>query len=182
MALGATIYTFEIALADADRGVYEQLALRAARHPSETSEYLVVRVLAYCVEYAEGIGFSKGLSAPDEPAIFVRDLTGAYRAWIEVGQPDAARVHKAAKAAPRVVVYTHRDLATLKRLLGGERIHRADEIDLCAFDRDLVNAFVARLDRRMKLDLAVSGGYLYVTIGGETLSGPLERIRLDDAN
>ncbi len=62
-----------------------------ARHPSESAEYLVTRLLAYCLEYTEGIAFSKGLSDPDEPAIVVRDLTGALRGWIEVGAPEAAR-------------------------------------------------------------------------------------------
>src|SRR5688500_9534408 len=111
VALTATIYTFDIQLAHVDRGVYETLALRAARHPSETEEYLLTRVLAYCLEYAEGIAFSKGLAEPDEPALAVRDLTGALRVWIDVGAPDAARLHKASKAAPRVAVYTHRDPA-----------------------------------------------------------------------
>ncbi len=109
MALGATMYVFEVRLADADRGVYETLTLRVARHPSETAEYLVTRLFAYCLEYAEGIAFSKGLSDPDEPAISVRDLTGALQAWIDIGAPDAARLHKAAKAAPNVAVYVHRD-------------------------------------------------------------------------
>ena len=104
------MYVFEVRLADADRGVYETLTIRAARHPSETAEYLVTRLLAYCLEYTEGIAFSKGLSDPDEPAISVRDLTGALQAWIEVGAPDAARLHKAAKAAPNVALYVHRDL------------------------------------------------------------------------
>ena len=102
MALGATMYVFEVRLADADRGVYETLTLRVARHPSETAEYLVTRLFAYCLEYAEGIAFSKGLSDPDEPAISVRDLTGALQTWIDIGAPEAARLHKAAKTAPNV--------------------------------------------------------------------------------
>jgi uncharacterized protein YaeQ len=105
VALSSTIYNFDIQLSDVDRNVYETLALRVARHPSETEEYLVTRVLAYCLEYVEGIAFSKGLAQADEPAIVVRDLTGDLRAWIEVGAPDADRLHKASKAAPRVAVY-----------------------------------------------------------------------------
>ena len=73
MALGATIYTFDVDLADADRAVFESLALRVARHPSETEEYLVARVLAYALEFTEGIEFSRGLADPDEPAILVRE-------------------------------------------------------------------------------------------------------------
>ena len=86
MALTATIYNFEVDLAHADRGVYETLVVRAARHPSESEDYLVTRVLAYCLEHTEGIAFSTGgLSDPDEPALAIRDLTGAITAWIEIG-------------------------------------------------------------------------------------------------
>src|SRR5438045_1901862 len=109
MSLTATIYNFEIELADADRHVYESLALRVAQHPSESPEYLITRVLAYAIEYTDGIAFSAGLSDQDEPAITVRDLTGAVRSWIEIGSPEAARLHRASKAAPRVAVYTHKD-------------------------------------------------------------------------
>ena len=94
MALTATIYTFDIELADSDRHIYESLALRVARHPSETEAYLVTRVLAYALEFTEGIEFSRGLGDPDELAILVRDLTGAIPSWIDVGTPDAARLHR----------------------------------------------------------------------------------------
>ena len=104
MALTAIIYNFSIELADVDRGVYESLTLKVAQHPSETEERLLTRVLAYCLEYTDGIAFSKGgISDPDEPAITVRDLTGALKVWIEVGAPDAARLHKASKAAQAVL-------------------------------------------------------------------------------
>src|ERR1700674_1012817 len=79
VALTATIYNVDIDLADADRGVYETLALRIARHPSESEEYLVTRTLAYVLECSDGIEFSRGLSDPDEPAIAIRDLTGRIR-------------------------------------------------------------------------------------------------------
>src|SRR5258706_3706827 len=144
MALTATIYNFEIQLSDVDRGVYEALSLKAARHPSETAEHLATRVLAYCLEFAEGISFSRGVADPDEPALSVRDLTGAYRAWIDIGSPDAARLHKAGKAAPRVAVYTHRDPAVLLGRLAGERIHRADSLEIYSIDRALLCGFVAR--------------------------------------
>src|SRR5438874_8949676 len=121
MALTATIYNIQIDLADTDRGVYESLDLRVARHPSESEEYLIARVVAYALEYAEGIEFSRGISDPDEPTIAVRDLTGAFKAWIEIGTPDAARLHKASKASPRVAVYTHKDPGQLAARLQGER-------------------------------------------------------------
>jgi uncharacterized protein YaeQ len=178
MALGATIYHFTIRLSDVDRGVYETLELKAAKHPSESDEYLVTRVLAYCLEYAEGIAFSRGLSSPEEPPIAVKDLTGVLKAWIEVGSPDAARLHKASKAAPRVAVYTHKDPAQLLRALDGERIHRAEALELYSLGREFVAGLVARLQRRTELDVSVSERHLYVTIGGETLAGEVERLMM----
>ena len=178
MALGSTIFAFDIQLADMDRGVYETLGLRVARHPSETDEFLVTRVLAYCLEYTEGIAFSAGVSDPTEPAITVRDLTGAWKSWIEIGTPDAARLHRASKAAPRVAVYTHKPPSTVLRALTGERIHRVEALELYAMDRALVGALVTRLERRLKLDLSVTERHLYLTLGTDTLTGVVERFSL----
>lgn len=181
MALSSTIYSFDVTLSHVDRHVYETLSLRVARHPSETEEYLLTRVLAYCLEYTEGISFSKGLADPDEPALAVRDLTGALRVWIDIGAPDAARLHRASKMAPRVAVYTHRNAAQLVKQLSGERIHRAEALEIYAVDRDLLGALVERLDRRMTFDLSVMQGQLYLDIGGESLSGSVERLALSGA-
>ena len=178
MALTATMYNFDIELADADRRVYESLALRVARHPSESAEYLVTRVLAYVLEFAEGIEFSRGVSDPEEPALAVRDLTGAITTWIEIGTPDAARLHKASKAAARVVVYTHKDPDQFLRRLAGERIHRAAALDLYAIDRGLIAALTARLERRVAFSLSVTDRELYVSIGTDALTGTVTRLQL----
>ncbi|MFL5608624.1 MAG: YaeQ family protein [Gemmatimonadaceae bacterium] len=178
MALTATVYNFDVQLADVDRGVYETLSFKVACQPSETEEYLLSRVLAYCLEYAEGIGFSRGIAEADVPALSVRDLTGALQVWIDVGAPDAARLHKASKAAPRVVVYTHRDPAQLVRQLAGERIHRSAELELYAIDRELIAALVARLDRRNAWELSVTERHVYVAVDGTTLEGDVTRVRL----
>jgi len=175
LGLTATIYNFDIQLSDVDRNVYETLALRVAQHPSETAEYLVTRVLAYCLEYAEGIAFGKGLAEPDEPAITVRDLTGSLRAWIEVGSPDADRLHKASKASPRVAVFTIKDPAQLVRQVAGSRIHRAESIEIYGIARSIVDGLVARLERRTAFELAVTDRHLYLTMAGETLEGTVER-------
>jgi uncharacterized protein YaeQ len=175
VALSATIYNLEIDLADQDRGVYEALALRVARHPSESEEYFVTRVLAYALEYDEGIQFSRGISDPDEPTISVRDLTGALLVWVEIGNPDASRLHKAAKAAPRVAVYTHKDPEQLLARLRGEKIHRAGELAIHSFDRSMIGQLSQRLDRRMAFSVSVSDGELYVSTDAETLSGRVTR-------
>src|SRR5213593_2034763 len=167
MALQATVYNFDIELADSDRHVYESLALRVARHPSESEEYLVTRVLAYLLEYREGIEFSRGISDPEDPAIAVRNLTGAIETWIDVGTPDAARLHKASKAAARVVVYTHKDPDQFVRRLAGEKIHRGDELELYAIERALIGALAARLDRRVAFSVTIADRELYFSIGDD---------------
>lgn len=176
MALSSTIHVFEIDLADSDRAVYESLELRVARHPSESAEYLVARVLAYCLEYTDGIAFSKGLSEPDQPAIAVRDLAGALRRWIEVGTPDAARLHKASKTSPQVAVYVHKEPTQFLKSLAGARIHNAARLELYAIDRPLIAALVVRLDRRMTFALSITDRDLYLSTAAETLVGTVRTL------
>ena len=178
MAETATIYHFSIDLSDMDRGVYETLELRVARHPSETTEYMVVRVLAYCLEYQEGITMTEGVSSGDDPALLVRDLTGRVTAWIEVGMPDAARLHRGSKHAGRVAVYTHRDARQLLAQLSGEKIHRAADIPIHAFDRGTITAIAEAIDRRTSLSLSVSHAELYVSIADRTYTLPVVEHRL----
>jgi uncharacterized protein YaeQ len=179
VALTATLSTFDITLSDVDRHVYEALTLKVARHPSESAEYCWTRVLAYCLEYEEGIAFSKGgVSDPEDPPVMIRDLTGALRAWIEVGAPDAARLHKAAKASPRVAVYTHKDPRILLRGYEGAKIHRASEIPIHVIDRGLLDALVPRLDRRVAFSLSVTERQLYLDFAGDVESAAIETIAL----
>jgi uncharacterized protein YaeQ len=181
MALGATIYTFKIDLADSDRNVYVALDLRVARHPSETADHLLTRVLAYCLEYGEGIGFSSGISDADQPAIAVHDLTGAMTAWIDIGAPEAARLHRASKLAPRVAVYTHKDAAQLLARLQPERIHRAQFLEIYALDRDWLAVLAAKLARRMEFALTVADRHLYLSLAEDTLSSVVQAFRLSGA-
>ncbi|MBX3014948.1 MAG: YaeQ family protein [Caldilineaceae bacterium] len=178
MALNATIYTLTVELADIDRGVYETLDLRMARQPSESAEYMFMRLVAYCLEYAEGIAFTQGVAAGDEPAVYIRDLTGQPRAWIEVGLPDADRLHRGSKIAGRAAVYTHRDVEQLLAQYAGKKIHGAAEIPIYSLHRRFVEEAAALIDRRSKLALSVTDRHLYVTIGNQTLSTPLEEHRI----
>lgn len=178
MALGATIYNFKIELADSDRSVYAALDLRVARHPSETEDHLMTRVLAYCLEYTEGISFSSGISDPDQPAIAVHDLTGALTAWIDIGTPEAARLHRASKQAARVAVYTHKDAAQLLARLRLERIHRAELLQIYALDRDWLAQLVAKLARRMEFALTVADRNLYLSLGDVTTTSVVQSLRL----
>jgi uncharacterized protein YaeQ len=176
MALSHTLHNVAIELADVDRGVYESFALKVARHPSESDDFLVGRILTYCLEYREGIEFSRGVSSTEEPAIMVRDLTGTVTDWIEMGTPAADRLHKASKATKRVAVYLHRAPGPYLRQLAGERIHRLEAIEFFGLDRSLIAALVARLDRRMTLAISVNERQLFVTIDGVTLEGTIETL------
>lgn len=174
MALTSTIYNVTIDLSDIDRGVYESLDLRLAMHPSESEEYLVTRLLAYCLEFTEGIEFTAGLSNGDDPAIVVRDLTGRLLTWIEVGTPDADRLHRASKLAERVAVYTHRDLRNVLSQLQGRKIHRAAEIPIYTFGRGFIDEFASRLERRMRMSLSVTEKHLYLDVDGHALTTVME--------
>ena len=178
MAQTSTIYSVTIDLSDIDRGVFETLDLRVARHPSETAEYMLVRLLAYCLEYQEGIALTEGLSSGDEPALVVRDLTGRMTAWIEVGLPDATRLHRGSKLAGRAAVYTHRDARQLLSQLSGAKIHRAGDIPIRAFDRAAIEELAALIERRASLAVSISGGELLVALGDRTFTLVMSEHRL----
>jgi uncharacterized protein YaeQ len=181
MAIGSTMHTFEVGLADVDRGVYEDFTMRVARHPSETEAFMMTRILAYCLEYEEGLAFGGGVSTQDEPAVAVHDLTGAMTAWIEVGAPDAARVHAGSKRAGRAIVYTHRDPAKVLASWAGKTIHRSDEVVLRSFDHGFVDDAVAALGRRSTLTVSVTEGQLYLVLNGTALSTAVHEHRLASA-
>lgn len=168
------MYNFAIQLADVDRGVYEDITLRAARHPSETDAYMMTRVLAYCLEYVEGITFSEGISSTaTEPAVLVRDLTGRLTTWIEVGAPDAERLHFGSKLADRTTVYTHRNPEKVIAAWSGKRVHRLEQITVQSFDQGFLDAAVAVLERRNTLTVSVVEGQLYLEFNGVTSSSDI---------
>jgi uncharacterized protein YaeQ len=178
MALTATIFNFATQLADIDRGVYENLDLRIARQPSETAEYMLMRFFAYCLEYTEGIAFTEGVAAGDEPAVVIRDLTGRVTGWFEVGAPDAERLHRGSKLADRVAVYTHRPIRLLLGELAGKKIHRAAEIPIYAFEPSFVKEIAEALERRTDVALSVTERELYLDLGGRTFSTTIAEHRL----
>ena len=179
MALTATMYHFQITLSDVDRGVYESLDLRVARHPSETMRYLITRTLAYCLSFEEGIAFSKGgLSSAEEAPLSVRDATGVLRAWIDIGQPSAERLHKASKAAGRVALFTHVELPLLLKEASARPIHRVEQIEVWRFDAAFLDALASKVGKNEKFELVRTDGQLYVTLGGEALNGSLTQCSL----
>ena len=170
MALTATIYNLEIDLADIDRGVYEKLDLPVARQPSETLEYMLMRVFAYCLEYADGITLTQGVAAGDEPAVLIRDLTGRITAWIEVGMPEPGRLHRGHKLAGRAAVYTHRDARKLLAQLTPANVHRLPEVPVYAFERGFIDEVASRIERRSHFSLSITERELYLQIDGRTFT------------
>jgi uncharacterized protein YaeQ len=171
VALQATVYHLQIELSDVDRGVYEALDLRIARHPSESMPYLLTRTIAYALLYEEGLAFSKaGLSSVDEAPLTLRDLQGNLRAWIEIGLPSSDRLHKASKASPRVVVFTQHDPRVLLNEAGKGHIHKAEQIEIYALDPRFLEQLGAMTDRNGRWTLMRNEGVLYVTIGEKTLT------------
>src|SRR5512143_4021817 len=177
MALHAIVRRFEVALSDADRDVYDTLDLRVAQHPSESERYLVARVVGRILEHAEGLEFSKGgVSDDEEPALVQRDLRGDLQAWIEIGSPTADRLHKAAKAARRVVVYTWKSPEQLADAIRERGVHRGEHIELHGFDPEWLDRVASTLDRNNAWDLSVSGGTLYLTINGGLYETTVSRV------
>ncbi len=178
MALTSTIHHFSVQLSDVDRGVYESLELKLARHPSETMVFMIARLLAYCLEYREGIQFSDGVSAVDEPAVLVRDLTGRITAWIEVGAPDVERLHRGSKLAGTAAVYAHRDPAPLFAQYQGKKLHRAEDIPLYWFESGFLESLAEATERRNELSLSVTERQLYADLNGRNFTSAITERRL----
>lgn len=172
------IHTITVQLADMDRGVYDDLTLRVARQASETEAFMMTRLLAYCLEFTEGIAFSEGIAATDEPAVLVKDATGRITAWIEVGAPDAERLHFGSRLAERTVVYTHRDPQKVLASWSGKKIHQPEAIVLYSFDPGFIDDAAAALARRSTLTLSITERELYLEVNGTNLHSPIHEHRI----
>ena len=179
MAQTATVHTLSLQISDIDRGVYESFDLRVARQPSETAEFMLARVLAYALEFQEGVVLTEGVAAVDEPAVLVRDLTGRVTAWIEVGMPDEARLHRGSKLAGRAAVYTHREAHQLLALYRGQKIHRAEEIPVYDFGKGFLQDVAPRIERRSALSLSVTERQLYLELDGQHFQTAIATHRIE---
>ncbi|MFT6397754.1 MAG: hypothetical protein ACJAYU_002509 [Bradymonadia bacterium] len=178
MALPSTLHRFELGLSDVDRGVYEQLEFRIAKHPSESADFALVRLLAYALEYEEGLEFGPGLYEATEPALSKRDMHGTIEKWVDIGAPSADRLHKASKKAGSVVVYSHREMNHLEQDWSGKKIHQKEDIRVVLIPRKLIRAVTPSLGRTNRWDLLRTEGILYITAGGETHEGTVEEHRI----
>ena len=129
-----------------------------------------MRVLAYCLEYGDGISMTEGVASGSEPAILFRDLTDRITGWIEVGMPDPARIHRGHKLAGRAAVYTHRDVRKLLAEMSSASIHRVEDIPVYEFNRNFVEEVAGLLDRRSEIALSITEREVYLHIGNRSLT------------
>lgn len=174
MALPATIYRVTILLSDIDRGVYETLQATVARHPSETEERLVARLLAYTLFYEEQLLFTKGVSAGDEPDLWAKGPDGRVLLWIEVGLPDAERVIKASRHAARVVLIASGKALSNWEQLQLPKLESVANLTVISFDQVFINCLVTSLDRFISWSITITDGNLYLNVGNDTFETILQ--------
>lgn len=176
MALPPTIHRLRLSLTDVERGVYEELDLRLARHPSETMRYMLLRTLAYALCYQEGIAFSReGLCNPDEPPVTVRDATGRTLVWVEVGVPSAERLHKASKGAEEVHLFTVAERAQWEREARRQTIFQHHRIAVWRISPQVLAEIEPLIGRDTKVEVTRTEGALYLALQNQTFEMPLER-------
>lgn len=164
MALGATIYKTELNIADTDRHYYNTHVLTVARHPSETAERMLVRLIAFAIHAHEDLALTKGISTTDEPDIWLKDLTGAVDLWIEVGQPTETRLLKACGRARRVVVYCHGGHASKLWWAGvSKKLARAKNLTIIDLSIEPVRELAQDLKRNMTLHINVQEQTLFIS-------------------
>lgn len=170
LALKSTIFKVELQIADLERNYYQNHALTVARHPSETDERMMVRVLAFAMHADEALSFGKGLSSEDEPDLWRKDLTGAIDLWIEVGQPDEKRIRRACGRAARVVVLNYGGrVADLWWQQNGSALQRNDNLTVINLPAEDSRALAALAERGMQLQCTLQEGELWLIVDGENI-------------
>lgn len=166
MALPSTIRRFEVDLSDVENHVYETLSLRVAQHPSETDEYLLTRLIAYCLNVSKGVEMSKsGLCNADEPPLWSHDLTGQMELWIDVGLPASDRIHKASKRSQQVLIYTQKGIERVREKLNAKLIYKSSDVLIYPLDISALNELQQSLARVNHWSLIHSEGTLFITSG-----------------
>ncbi|MBU1396201.1 MAG: YaeQ family protein [Gammaproteobacteria bacterium] len=179
MALRATIYKADLQIADMDRHYYADHALTIARHPSETDERMMARVLAYAVYAQEGIAFTKGLFDVDEPEVWVKRLTGEIKLWIDLGQPDEARIRRACSRAEQVVVLCYGSGCEVWWKQIASKLTRFSHLTVLQLPADTTQALAALAARGMRLQCMVQDGEIW--LNSDTESVPVKLVCLQSA-
>lgn len=169
MALKATIYKADLSVADLERGYYAEHNLTLARHPSETDERMMVRVLAFALYADPALAFAKGLCVDDEPDLWQLDLTGAIERWIDVGQPDEKWIRKASGRARQVVVVSYGRAADVWWNGIRTKLTRLDNVTVLKLAPEIASALAGLVDRSMRLQCTLQDGQVWMTNGKDTV-------------
>lgn len=176
MAHPSTLYRFRIDLADIDRGIYEKLDIRVAMHPSESSQFLLTRVIAFALNTEDGLEFSPGgLSDPDQPALQINDPGSGITVWIEIGSPSAKKLHRAAKTSRLVKVYTYKDPGILLKDIAVNKVYHAERIEVFSLAPKFLDRLGETLARDNLWNLIYSDGSLTLSVGEFSETVELER-------
>jgi uncharacterized protein YaeQ len=178
MALKSTIFKAELSVADIGRGYYRDHALTIARHPSETDERMMVRLLAFALHAHDALAFGRGLSTEDEPDLWRRDLTGAIEQWIDVGLPDERDVRKACGRAREVCVLAYGGRAVDLWWEGArEKLERQDRLAVSEVPLEASRALAQLAGRSMRLQATIEEGHVFVANGATTVSVTLRTLK-----
>ncbi len=175
MAFKATIFKADLQIADMDRHYYQEHALTIARHPSETDERMMVRLLAFARHASAALVFGKGLSDAEEPDLWAKDLTGAIDLWIEVGQPDEKRIPKACGRAAQVVVYSYSSTSHIWWSQISSKVARARNLTVINIGAASSEALSRLAQRNMQLQCTIQDGQIWLTTNNETVEIELSR-------
>jgi uncharacterized protein YaeQ len=169
MALKATIYKADLQIADMDRNYYQEHGLTMARHPSETDERMMIRLLAFALHAGPSLAFTKGLFDTDEPDLWQKDLTGAIDLWIEVGQPDEKRLMKACGRAAKVVVYSYSATSHLWYKQIANKLERAKNLTVVNIPAEASEQLERLAKRNMQLQCTIQDGQVWLTDSVDTV-------------
>ncbi|NML61741.1 YaeQ family protein [Massilia sp. RP-1-19] len=177
MALKATIYKADVQIADMDRHYYQDHNLTLARHPSETDERMMIRLLAFAIHANEALTFTKGLFDTDEPDLWQKDLTGAIQLWIEVGQPDEKRIMKACGRSEQVIVYSYSATSHIWYKQIANKLERARNLTIINIPADASAQLEKLANRNMQLQCTIQDSQIYLTDGANTVLVERETFR-----
>ncbi len=177
MALKAIIYKADLQIADMDRHYYADHALTIARHPSETDERMMVRLLMFALYAQEGIAFTKGLFDVDEPEVWVKDLTGAIKLWIDIGQPDETRLRKACGRAGQVVVACYSNSCEVWWKQIETKLERLSNLIVLQIPAETGQALAALAERNMQVQCMVQDGEVWVSTEAARIAVDLKRLK-----
>lgn len=177
MALKATIYKADVQIADMDRNYYQDHGLTLARHPSETDERMMIRLLAFAIHANEALTFTKGLFDTDEPDLWQKDLTGAIELWIEVGQPDEKRIMKACGRSAQVIVYSYSATSHIWYKQIANKLERARNLTVINIPAEASEQLEKLANRNMQLQCTIQDSQIYLTDGANTVLVERETFR-----